>query len=152
MLLKFMSSTPFWHTHPTFVFDIHVQVAFHPPSEFSRMKVMEPLGCDYQIQNGNIIHQGSPKGTPGMTCCHLLEIIYACLILHQIIKPMTLVYKFWDSSRKKKSEDLGRNRTYNLHNSGVVLYQLSYQALIVCPKLNAMQHKVFSELAFMGQA
>ena len=36
---------------------------------------------------------------------------------------MTLVYYL---SRKKKSQDLGGNRTHNLRNSGVML---SYQAL-----------------------
>ena len=41
---------------------------------------------------------------------------------------MTFVYKSWDL-KKKKSQDLGGNQTYNLHNSSVMIYQLSYQAL-----------------------
>ena len=57
-----------------------------------------------------LIHQGSPIGTPGITCCHLWLSVrcsnYLRLILYQIIKPMTLVYESWDLSRKKNSQDL----------------------------------------------
>ena len=44
------------------------------------------------------------------------------------IKPITRVYKSWDWSWKKRSQDSGGNRTYNLHNSGVMLYQLTISA------------------------
>ena len=36
IFLKFVSSTPFWHIlYPTFVFSIHIHVAFHPSSSYS---------------------------------------------------------------------------------------------------------------------
>ena len=41
-----------------------------------------------------VIHQGSPTGTIVMTCCHLgLSVRCSNIMLHQILKPMKLVYK-----------------------------------------------------------
>ena len=79
------------------------------------------------------------KGTPGARDDMLSPIAiwlsirysnYLCLMPHQIIKPMTLVYKLvLRLIKEQKTQNLGGNRTHCLHNSSMTALQLSYQAL-----------------------
>ena len=64
------------------------------------------------------------KGIPGMTCCHLWLSLrcsnYLCLITSSIIETWSydkqVLRLIW---KEKKSQDLGRNRFHDHHNSGV---------------------------------
>ena len=105
--------------------------------------VLRKPGCMVII---NIIDTSrfSYKGTLGMTCCHLWHSVtcsnyrYLHLILHQIIKLMTLVYKSLDLSRKKKYLRTWSNPQPSQLQS--MLNQLSYQTL----KSKVMGSKVCS--------
>ena len=69
--------------------------------------------------------------TPGWRCCHLWHSATCCSHQAQLIKgslTVALVYKSQDFFREKTS-GLEWESNPHTHISGVMLYQLSYQAL-----------------------
>ena len=82
----------------------------------------------------------------GISCCHLL---FSVRWSNFNIKPMILVNKFWDLS--KKSQNLGRNQTHNLHNSDGILYHTPREVenYMKCPWKCCSFHKNMHESCVM---